>query len=86
MATTTISVRIDADVKRQLDDFCRDVGMNTSTAINLFAHTVVRERRLPFEITTNEITRDELLTRILDLKAGTNTVTRTMEELEAMAE
>jgi DNA-damage-inducible protein J len=54
MAQTTFSVRMDSEVKRDLDKFCADVGLNTTTAINLFAHTVIREQRLPFEITTRE--------------------------------
>jgi len=52
MAQTTFSVRMDADVKRQLDDFCNQVGMNSTTAFNMFARAVLRERRLPFEVTT----------------------------------
>jgi len=52
MAQTTFSVRMDADVKKQLDAFCENVGMNTSTAFNMFARAVLRENRLPFEITT----------------------------------
>ena len=36
MAQTTLSVRMDADVKSQLDALCADVGMSTSTAINMY--------------------------------------------------
>ena len=52
MSQTTFSVRMDSEVKKQLDDFCFQVGMNTTTAFNMFARAVLRERRLPFEITT----------------------------------
>ena len=52
MSQTTFSVRMDSEVKKQLDDFCAQVGMNSSTAFNLFARAVLRERRLPFDITT----------------------------------
>jgi len=52
MSQTTFSVRMDSEVKKQLDDFCVQVGMNTTTAFNMFARAVLRERRLPFEITT----------------------------------
>ena len=51
MATATFSVRMDEQLKMELDDLCAQFGMNTSTAINLFARAVVRERRIPFEIT-----------------------------------
>jgi DNA-damage-inducible protein J len=44
---------MDEDVKKQFDSFCSEVGMNASVAVNLFAKTVVREKRIPFEITTS---------------------------------
>lgn len=50
MAQTTLSVRMDAETKKQLEEFCAAVGMTPSTAINLFAKAVIRERRIPFEI------------------------------------
>jgi len=43
---------MDSEVKRQFDDFCANVGMNTSTAFNMFARAVLREKRLPFDVTT----------------------------------
>ena len=52
MPQTTFSVRMDSEVKKQLDDFCAQVGMNSTTAFNMFARAVLREKRLPFEITT----------------------------------
>ena len=52
MPQTTFSVRMDSEVKKQLDDFCTKVGMNTTTAFNLFARAVLREKRLPFDVTT----------------------------------
>jgi DNA-damage-inducible protein J len=54
MAQTTLSIRMDEDVKKQFDAFCAAVGMNTSVAINLFAKAVLREGRIPFEISTKE--------------------------------
>ena len=53
MAQTTLSVRMDEDVKRRFDAFCAEVGMNASVAINLFAKTVIREQRIPFEISAD---------------------------------
>jgi len=52
MAQSTFSVRMDSEVKRQLDDFCLKVGMNTTVAFNMFARAVLRENRLPFDVTT----------------------------------
>ena len=51
-ARTTFSVRIDAEVKDQFDDFCEKVGINASIAFNMFIRAVLREKRLPFDVTT----------------------------------
>jgi len=50
MAVATFSVRMDEDLKKELDELCAQFGMNTSVAINIFARAVVRERRIPFAI------------------------------------
>ncbi len=54
MAQATFSVRMDENLKRQFDILCNEFGMNASTAINVFARAVVREKRIPFEITSAE--------------------------------
>lgn len=51
MALTTITARVDAGDKAAFDRFCSGVGLNTSTAINLFVKAVLRENRIPFELT-----------------------------------
>ena len=52
MPQTTFSIRMDSEVKKQLDEFCAQVGMNTTVALNMFARAVLREKRLPFDVTT----------------------------------
>jgi len=54
MPQTTLSVRMDDYIKKQFDSFCANVGMTASVAVNLFARTVIREGRIPFEIASNE--------------------------------
>ena len=43
---------MDSEVKKQFDEFCSQVGMNTTVAFNMFVRAVLREKRLPFEVTT----------------------------------
>lgn len=50
MALATITARVDEKDKVNFDTFCSNVGLNTSTAINLFVKAVLRENRIPFEI------------------------------------
>jgi len=44
---------MDTEVKKQFDDFCSQVGMTASVAFNMFARAVLRERRLPFDVTAD---------------------------------
>ena len=54
MAQATFSVCIDETLKKQFDGLCQDFGMNATTAINVFARAVVRQRKIPFEISSPE--------------------------------
>jgi len=50
MADTTITIRIDEDIKRKFDEFCAEVGLNMSVAVNIFIRASLREKRIPFQI------------------------------------
>lgn len=77
MSQTTLNVRMDEDVKRRFDLFCTDVGMNASVAVNLFVKTVIREQRIPFEISADPFWSEEnqavLRRSIAELDAGHGT-------------
>lgn len=70
MAQATFSVRMDEALKRQFDALCLDFGMTASTAINVFARAVVRERKIPFEIVSSEpeVTREKAMMAFLSLR------------------
>ena len=70
MAQATFSVRMDETLKKQFDSLCSDFGMNASTAINVFARAVVRERKIPFEITSPEpeYTREKAMQAITAIR------------------
>ena len=50
LASTSINIRMDSDLKRNFEEFCEDMGMTMSTAFTIFAKKTVREYRIPFEI------------------------------------
>ena len=88
MAQATFSIRMDADLKKQLDQICNEFGMTTSTAINVFAKAVVRERRIPFEIkcADDDVSRDGALEVMKKLRAASmlnGTSDMTLEEINA---
>ena len=70
MAQATFSVRMDEVLKKQFDALCQEFGMNASTAINVFARAVVRQRKVPFEISSPEsdITREGAMQAFMALR------------------
>ena len=48
--TANINIRMDANLKKQFEAFCADMGMSMTTAVNIFAKKAVRENSIPFEI------------------------------------
>ena len=56
--TSLVNFRIDSNLKENMEKVCSDLGMNMTTAFNIFAKTVVREQRIPFELTVG-IPNDE---------------------------
>ena len=53
MATVNMSIRMDAELKKQADAMFSDMGLNMTTAMNMFLRQVVRQGRIPFEIATD---------------------------------
>jgi len=70
MAQATFSVRMDESLKKQFDVLCADFGMNATTAFNIFAKAVVREKRIPFDIVSNrsDVTLEDGMQAFLTLR------------------
>jgi DNA-damage-inducible protein J len=51
LATQSVTVRMDKELKKHAESLFSDLGMNMSTAINIFVRQAVREGGIPFEIT-----------------------------------
>lgn len=45
-----VNIRMNAEIKKEFESFCEDMGMSMTTAINIFIRKVIRENRIPFEI------------------------------------
>ena len=58
--TTNISIRMDSDLKVQADALFAELGMNISTAFNVFVRQALREGRIPFDISLNKPNRETI--------------------------
>ena len=50
---TTVSVRMDENLKRDFDEICNELGLSMTTAITMLAKKMTREQRLPFELSVD---------------------------------
>ena len=86
---TTISLRFDDEMKKQLDEMCDEMGMNLTTFFMIYAKRALRDRRIPFEVTApvesfySDSNLEQLKKANRQVKNG-QVIVKTMEELEAM--
>ena len=59
-STTNISIRMDSDLKTQAAALFSELGMNLSTAFNIFVRQSLREGRIPFEISLNQPNKETI--------------------------
>lgn len=50
MSQATIYFRIDSELKKQMEDICKRLGLNITSALTVYVTKVVNEQRIPFEI------------------------------------
>jgi len=90
--TTNINIRMDRELKEQAEVVLSELGMNMTTAFNIFLRQAVRQRKIPFEISLNQPNttdinaRNELWETFRavqedSIKNGTDRIT--MEEIDA---
>lgn len=51
--TTNLSIRMDKELKEQAEQLFSQLGMNMTTAFNIFVRQAVRQGKIPFEISLN---------------------------------
>lgn len=49
MATTNLNIKTDKAIKEQAEQIFNELGLNMTTAVNMFLRTTVREHGIPFE-------------------------------------
>lgn len=87
----TVSFRMDDTLKVQTEAILNELGLNMTTAMTMFAKTIVRERRLPLDLSIDPFystaNQARLNRAISEYEAAkTAPIQKSMEELERMAQ
>jgi DNA-damage-inducible protein J len=70
--TINLSIRMDRELKEQAENLFSELGMNMTTALNIFVRQSVRQGKIPFEISLNRPNAETVaaLREIADMKSG----------------
>jgi len=87
--TTTLNIRIDRELKDQAEVFFSELGLNMSSAFNIFVRQSLREGRIPFELSLvadpfYSSTNMAVLRQSIKEADEGRFVTKTLDELQAM--
>lgn len=89
MAQTLVNVRMDEEVKRSMEETCKELGITMSTAFDIFARKMSREKRIPFEVSIDPFYSENNMKAIKEsikqLEEG-KVVKKSLKELEEMAD
>ena len=67
--TTNINIRVDKNLKKQADELFKSLGLNTSTALNIFLTQCVRNQAIPFNVSMNSpVPSDDLMSAIKEVE------------------
>lgn len=64
MAQAMVNFRMDASLKKSMEETCREMGLSMTSAFILFATKVSREKRIPFEISADPFYSEENMARL----------------------
>ena len=74
MAQAMVNFRMDEDLKKSMEQVCKDMGLSMTTAFTIFATRVSKEKRIPFEISADpfydEFNVQRILAAVANLNAG----------------
>lgn len=62
-----VNFKLDADIKKSMEEACSEMGISMSAAFKIFAKKVGREKRIPFEVSADPF-YSESNTRYLEEK------------------
>ena len=85
--TTNVNIRMDKDVKERAEWLFGEMGLNMTTAFNIFVRQTLRQGKIPFEISVDPFYSEgnmRTLRRSIQEAESGKFVVKTMDELRAM--
>ncbi|MDU5803369.1 MAG: type II toxin-antitoxin system RelB/DinJ family antitoxin [Fusobacterium periodonticum] len=87
MSMKLVNIRMDEDLKKEMEIVCNDLGINITTAFTIFAKKMTREKRIPFSVSIDPFYSNEnikALQNSIDEVKDSKIVIKSIEELESI--
>ena len=55
MSTVNLNIRTDKEIKEKAENIFQELGLNMTTAINMFLRTSIRENGIPFDLEIDSV-------------------------------
>jgi DNA-damage-inducible protein J len=79
MVQATINFRMDENVKKSMEDACKELGLSMTAAFTVFATKMGREKRIPFDVAVDpfysDVNMNRLRKAIEDVRSGKSKLT-----------
>ena len=86
MAQAMVNFRMDEELKSNMEQVCKEMGLSMTTAFTIFATKVSKEKRIPFEVAVDPFysgaNMERLRNAIVDAKAGKNMTEHELIEVD----
>ena len=79
MAQVMVNFRMEEELKKEMEEVCKELGLSITAAFTIFAKKMTREKRIPFEVSVDPLHTERSL-------AYMKAILEKYEELEKAAE
>ena len=62
MAQAMVNFRMDEELKKNMEETCKELGLSMTTAFTIFAKKMTREKRIPFDVSVDPFYSDSNMT------------------------
>ena len=62
MAQAMVNFRMDEELKKKMEETCKELGLSMTTAFTIFAKKMTREKRIPFDVSVDPFYYDSNMT------------------------
>lgn len=86
MPQAMVNFRMDEELKKKMEEVCKEMGLSMTAAFTIFATKVSREKRIPFEISADPFYSESNMNYLQNVISGIESGKATLSEHKLIEE